>query len=137
MNILKPNVAIFSSLLFLLFTNVGKVSAAEYTEGKLGKGLILDGSSHTVKIPHYAGLKPAKAITVSAWIKPERIGKGGWQWQEIFRKEDGSARVLMAIGEFEKKHSLCFGLGIGGKYVEQGAPLEPRSCSTGNGTWLA
>ena len=131
MKILKPNVAIFSSLLFLLFTNVGKVSAAEYTEGKLGKALILDGSSHTVKIPHYAGLKPAKAITVSAWIKPERIGKGGWQWQEIFRKEDGSARVLMAIGEFEKKHSLCFGLGIGGKYVEQGAPLEPSKLLDG------
>ena len=31
MNILKPNVAVFLSLFFLLFTNVGKVSAAEYT----------------------------------------------------------------------------------------------------------
>jgi len=30
----------------------------------LGKALILDGSSHTVKIPHYAGLKPDKAITI-------------------------------------------------------------------------
>ena len=35
-------------------------------DGKLGKALILDGSSHTVTIPHYAGLKPAKAITISA-----------------------------------------------------------------------
>ena len=100
-------------------------AAAEYTDGKLGKALILDGSSHTVKIPHYAGLKPGKAITVSAWINPERVGKGGWQWQEIYRKEDGDARALMAIGEYEKKHSLCFGLGIGGKYVDYGAPLAP------------
>ena len=99
--------------------------AEEYADGKIGKALILDGSSHTVKIPHYAGLKPDKAITVSAWIKPERVGKGGWQWQEIYRKEDGNARVLMAIGEREKKHSLCFGLGIGGKFIEHGAPLEP------------
>ena len=103
----------------------GAAAAAEYADGKLGKGLILDGSSHTVKIPHYAGLKPDKAITVSAWIKPERVGKGGWQWQEIYRKEDGNARVLFAIGEREKKHSLCFGLGVGGKFVEQGAALEP------------
>ena len=37
----------------------------------------------------------------------------------------------MAIGELEKKHSLCFGLGIGGKYVEQGAPLEPAKLLDG------
>ncbi|MCP4973905.1 MAG: hypothetical protein GY914_09605, partial [Prochlorococcus sp.] len=111
MNILKQNVVVFSSLLFLLFAVVDTAAAGEYAEGKLGKALILDGSSHTVKIPHYAGLKPDKAITISAWIKPERVGKGGWAWQQIYRKEDGNARALMAIGEYEKKHSLCFGLG--------------------------
>ncbi|MFP6611076.1 MAG: LamG domain-containing protein, partial [Pirellulales bacterium] len=109
----------------------GATAAAEYADGKLGKALILDGSSHTVKIPHYAGLKPAKAITISVWIKPERVGKGGWAWQEIYRKEDGNARALMAIGEYEKKHSLCFGLGIGGKFVEHGVPLEPAKLLDG------
>ena len=109
----------------------GAAAATEYADGKLGKALILDGSSHTVKIPHYAGLKPAKAITISAWIKPERVGKGGWQWQQIYRKEDGNARALMAIGEYEKKHSLCFGLGISGKYVEHGVPLEPAKLLDG------
>jgi len=93
----------------------GAAAAAEYADGKLGQALILDGSSQSVKIPHYAGLKPAKAITISAWIKPERVGKGGWAWQEIYRKEDGNARALLAIGEYEKKHSLCFGLGIAGR----------------------
>ena len=130
MSILKPNLAVFSSLLFLLFAVVD-TAAAEYAEGKLGKALILDGSSHTVKIPHYAGLKPDKTVTISAWIKPERVGKGGWAWQQIYRKEDGNARALMAIGEYEKKHSLCFGLGIGGKYVEHGVPLEPAKLLDG------
>ena len=37
----------------------------------------------------------------------------------------------MAIGEYEKKHSLCFGLGIGGKYVEHGVPLEPAKLLDG------
>ena len=94
MNILKLNVAVFSSLLFLLFAVVDTAAGGDYADGKLGKALILDGSSHTVKIPHYAGLKPAKAITISAWIKPERVGKGGWQWQQIYRKEDGSSKVV-------------------------------------------
>ena len=118
-------------LTIVLFLLCSGTCAAEYSDGKHGKALNLDGSSHTVKIPHYAGLKPAKAITISAWIKPERVGKGGWQWQEIYRKEDGNARVLMAIGEREKKHSLCFGLGIDGKFVEHGAPLAPSKLLDG------
>ena len=118
-------------LTIVLFLLCSGTCAAEYSDGKHGKALNLDGSSHTVKIPHYAGLKPAKAITISAWIKPERVGKGGWQWQEIYRKEDGNARVLMAIGELEKEHSLCVGLGIAGKYVEQGAALEPEKLLDG------
>ena len=48
MSILKPNLAVFSSLLFLLFAVVDTAAAAEYADGKLGKALILDGSSHTV-----------------------------------------------------------------------------------------
>jgi len=108
----------------------GAVSAAEYVDGKLGKALSLDGSSHTVKIPHYAGLKPAKAITIAAWIKPERVAKG-WLWQEIYRKEDGNARMLLAIGQFQKKHCLCFGLGTKGKYVDYGVPLGPAKLLDG------
>ena len=115
MNTMKQYILGLTIVLFLFCSGT---YAADYADGKLGKALILGGNSFTVKIPHYAGLKPAKAITISAWIKPERVGKGGWAWQQIYRKEDGNARALMAIGEYEKKHSLCFGLGIGGKFVE-------------------
>jgi hypothetical protein len=104
-NIVKRYTAVLCSLLFLLFAAVDTATGGDYADGKLGKALNLVGNSFTAKIPHYAGLKPAKAITISAWIKPERVGKGGWQWQEIYRKEDGNARVLMAIGEREKKHT--------------------------------
>ncbi|NCF92387.1 MAG: hypothetical protein GWQ05_15735, partial [Verrucomicrobiaceae bacterium] len=131
MNFLKRSTAVSCSLLFLLFAVIDTATGDDYADGKFGKALILDGSSHTVKIPHNAKLKPAKAITISAWIKPERVGKGEWAWQQIYRKEDGNARALMAIGEYEKKHSLCFGLGIGGKYVEHGVPLEPAKLLDG------
>ena len=53
MNILKLNVVIFSSLIFLLLTVVSCSSIDDYADGKLGKSLILGGNSHTVKIPHY------------------------------------------------------------------------------------
>ena len=56
MNILKRNAIGLCLLLFLLCADT---ESAEYTDGRLGKGLILDGSSQTVRIPHYAGLKPA------------------------------------------------------------------------------
>ncbi len=95
MKIVKRYTAVLCSLLFLLFATVETASGGDYANGKLGKALILDGSSHTVKIPHYAGLKPAKAITISAWIKPKRVGKGGWAWQEIYRKEDGNAQTSL------------------------------------------
>ena len=111
-------------LTIFLFLLCSGTCAAEYSDGKLGKALILDGSSHTVKIPHYAALKPAKAITISAWIKPGRVVKGFWE-QHIYRKEDGNARTLLAIGEYKKKHCLMVGLGIGGKYVGLNTPLEP------------
>ena len=104
--------------------------AQDYPDGKLGKALILDGSSHTVKIPHYAGLKPAKTITISAWVKPKGVTTG-WLWQEIYRKEDGNARSLLALGQYKKKHCLCFGLGIGGKYTDYGAPLAASKLMDG------
>ena len=46
-----------------------------YGEGKLGKGLILDGSSHTVKIPHYAGLKPGKANKIGIYTYSPALDK--------------------------------------------------------------
>jgi len=145
MNILKRSMVVSSSLLFLLFAAVDTATGGGYADGRLGQGVILDGKSQSIKIPHYAGLKPPKAITISAWIKPERIAEGWW-WQEIYRKEDGDARSLLAIGKYKDKHCLCFGLGIGGKYIDHGAPLAgPKLldgkwhlvCATYDGTVLS
>jgi len=49
-NILKLNVAVFSSLLFLLFAVVDTAAGDDYADGKLSKALILDGKSQSVKI---------------------------------------------------------------------------------------
>ena len=129
MNFLKRNAAVLCCLSFLLFA-AGAAVGGDYADARLGKGVILDGKSQSIKVPHYPGLKPAKAITISAWIKPTKVAKGWW-WQEIYRKEDGDARSLLALGEHKNKYSLCFGLGIGGKYVDNGVPLEPAKLHDG------
>jgi len=122
MNILKRSLAVSCSLLLLLFAAVDTATGGGYADGRLGQGVILDGKSQSIKIPHYAGLKPGKAITISAWVKPAKITEDWW-WQEIYRKEDGDARSLLALGQYKDKHCLCFGLGIGGKYSDYGVPL--------------
>ena len=50
MNILKLNVAIFSSLILLLSAVVDTAAGDDYPDGKLSKALILDGKSQTIKI---------------------------------------------------------------------------------------
>ena len=102
----------------------------QYVDAQLGKGLMLDGDGQSVEIPHYPGLKPAKTMTISAWIKPAKVTEGWW-WQEILRKEDGNARLLLAIGQHENKHCLCFSLGIDGKPTEFNSPLAPSKVLDG------
>jgi len=129
MNVLKRNAAVLCCLPVLLFA-IGSAAGGSYADGRLGRAVILDGKSQCIKIPHYAGLRPDKAITISAWVKPRKLAKGWW-WQEIYRKEDGDARSLLALGQHKGKHCLCVGLGIGGKYVDHGAPLAAEKLLDG------
>jgi len=95
-------------------------NSMRYGEGRSGKALLLDGEGESVRIPHYAELKPDRAITISAWIRPTQCSE---TWREIYRKEDGHARQLLAIGKTGELYGLWCGLGTGGLYIERGAPL--------------
>ena len=133
MNIVKQSTVVLCSLLFFLFPVVDTAAADDYADGKLSKALILDGESQSVKIPHNAGLKPAKAITISAWIKPERVTKGRDSWQQIYNKQERHGHGFMAIGEYKNKHSLGFRLKMQGErhHVVHGVPLEPAKLLDG------
>ncbi|MHC4286640.1 MAG: glycoside hydrolase family 78 protein [Planctomycetota bacterium] len=91
-------------------------SVLSYIAGRFGQAVNLNGTSETVKIEHYPELKPARQITISAWIKPNDDFSN--RWQEIYRKEDGDARHLLAFGKTGEKTGLWLGLGIGGVYTE-------------------
>jgi hypothetical protein len=103
---------------------MGDAFPVDYVQGKLGQGVRLDGQSQTIKIAHNKDLKPDKQITISAWVKPTGFRDG--LWSEVYRKDDGMFRHFLAIGkERGQVFSLWFGLGVNGKFVYRGAPLEP------------
>lgn len=68
MNLMKRYTAVSFSHGFLLFAAADTARAGDYADGRLGQGVVLDGKCQSIKIPHYAGLKPDKAITISTWI---------------------------------------------------------------------
>ena len=103
-------------------------SSVNYVKGKFGQAVILDGVGQTIEIPHYDKLKPSVEITISAWIKPTECTD---HWREIYRKEDGEARHLLAIGKTSGVFGLWCGLGIGGNYVERGAALAASALTDG------
>jgi len=103
-------------------------SSVDYVKGKLGQAVSLDGAGQTVEIPHYDKLKPSAEITISAWIKPTECTDG---WREIYRKDDGDARHLLAIGKTSGLFGLWCGLGIDGTYVERGAALDAAGLTDG------
>ncbi len=108
----------------------GTEHSLPYVQGKFGQAVHLDGKGQSVEIPHYTGLKPAKQITFSAWIKPRWIGT---RWQDIYRKEDGKARQVFALGDYPNNISgLWVGLGIAGRYVEKGAAVDTAVLTDGN-----
>jgi len=108
---------------------------SNYIDGKSGRAINLNGKNETIKIGHYPKLKPAKEITISAWIKPN--DDFSEQWQEIYRKDDGSARHLLAYGKTGGKTGFWLGLGIQGKYNEYCGPLAIESVKDGRWHFVA
>ncbi len=106
-----------------LWIAMGDLGPPPYVPGRIGRAIKLNGHNQSVRMAPRPGLKPKEQITISAWIKPTEIGD---QWREIYRKDDGDARQLLAIGRDGSFHGLWCGFGIGGEYVERGAELAPE-----------
>lgn len=111
--------------------------AVDRAEGIFGEGLRLAGS-HKLRVPEKPDFAGVKRISFSAWVMPAEMT----EYNEIFRKEDDSQRVLFA---FQMKGTiLSLGLNVGG-YVECDAPLDPahvldgqwhHCAATFDGRWM-
>ena len=62
-------------------------------------------------------------LTLSAWIRPSKTTE---KWQTIVRREDSWKRQLLAMGGTDGTWGIWMGAGIGGRYVEFGAQVEPK-----------
>ncbi len=112
----------------------GPDTAPSYIAGRFGKAVNLTGSGECVRIQHYSQLKPEAEITISAWIMPAEFGD---QWCEIYRKEDGDSRQLLAIGKTGNTKGVWFGLGIGGSYTEHGVAISTDKLDDGKWHFIA
>ncbi|MBU0486318.1 MAG: fibronectin type III domain-containing protein [Bacteroidetes bacterium] len=84
-----------------------------------GYALDFDGANDYVYLPHNLLLKPASEITFEAWVKADDITTN--QYYEIYRKEDGADRHLLAFQEYGTV--LAFGINVGGTYEELDANI--------------
>ncbi len=102
-------------------------SPAEVTRigGIFGNAIAFSGQ-HSLRTPGRPDFSKVKKITLSAWVQPT----GCDQYNEIFRKEDGTNRVLFAFQE--SMTVLSLGLNVGG-YVECDAKIAREQVL--DGTW--
>tara|TARA_B110000037_G_scaffold222822_1_gene299785 strand:- start:10108 stop:13512 length:3405 start_codon:yes stop_codon:yes gene_type:complete len=101
-----------------------------YAEGKVGQAVLLKGADQPIKARFHRNAKLYDGITINAWVKPEEFTN---EWQTIYRKDDGDASQVLAIGEKLGKKGIWFGLGISGVYEEDCAVL--RDDFFDNGAW--
>ena len=93
------------------------------TPGVFGGAMGFTGR-HMLRLTAQPKLADLKAISLTAWVRPTRFER----YNEIFRKEDGSRRVLFSFQEHARILSL--GLNVGG-YVECDARLDPKAVLDG------
>ncbi|MFW6164443.1 MAG: LamG domain-containing protein, partial [Planctomycetota bacterium] len=93
------------------------------TDGVYGAALSLSGR-HRVHVPARPDFSKTRRIGLSAWVRPKAFER----YNEIFRKEDGSNRVLFSFQEHMRV--LALGLNVGG-YVECDASIRPKQVMDG------
>ena len=64
--------------------NTGEIAGATRTRGRHGGALRFDGASAVVRVPPAPSLNLTRAITLSAWIRPEARQSG---WRTIIQRQ--------------------------------------------------
>ena len=83
------------------------IGKPKWTEGKFEQALSLNGIDQWVQVPDSESLRVTDAVTVMAWIKPQRYTFPGHDWQGVLAKANNprsyslythtSERFLLAI----------------------------------------
>lgn len=105
------------------------LNGATRTAGLIGPGAALfNYGQHAVNVGNGVGQQNTfsftTGVTLEALIQPAQ-NLGTNRYEEIFRKEDGSNRILFSFQEYGT--ILSFGLNTGGSYAELDMPLDGLS----------
>jgi len=97
-------------------------AAAETTALRPSSGLLQGAvefkGQHRLAVANHQDFADLKRVTFSAWVRPTGFDR----YNEIFRKEDGTNRLLFSFQE--NGSILSLGLNVGG-YIECDAPIDP------------
>lgn len=101
-----------------------------FVKGRIGKALKFNGKNQTVRVGDYDGLKSTTGeLTFAAWVRPDSVPEA---WSIIYRKEDGNARQLIAIGGAGENCGLWCGIGVDAGYAEVGGRINREDLLDGS-----
>jgi ferric-dicitrate binding protein FerR (iron transport regulator) len=126
--------------------NDGALQGVKRIAGLVGRGALAFDDRHGQMVNVGAGEGTftftegvtIEALIVSRWDGVSNLDFQGLNYDEIFRKDDGSRRMLlsfqydgndnkMANPVGEQGHVVSFGLNVGGKYEELDMPLDGKN----------
>ncbi len=111
----------------------GPEATLSYVDSRFGQAVHLNGNSEAVEIEHYARLKPANQISISAWIKPVKLTD---DWQHIYRKDDRNTNDGLQLLALDTD-TIYLGLSIAGSYTEDSAKLPTGIFNDAKWHWVA
>nr|MBP7829759.1 DUF2341 domain-containing protein [Kiritimatiellia bacterium] len=105
----------------------GNVSNVVFAADNIGNVGWFNGTNSRIAKNHSTALKPSSTITISAWVKSG--GLTTQRYRNIYRKEDLSARHILAFQEFGT--IVSFGLHIAGVYNELDVSISAANYTDG------
>ncbi|WP_152204327.1 LamG-like jellyroll fold domain-containing protein, partial [Georgenia thermotolerans] len=75
------------------------VGAVSWGPGVAGSAVVLDGAGGYVSVPHAAGLNVAGAMTVAAWVRPEKVATQYLVKKAVVGSRDGFELGLSSTGK--------------------------------------
>ena len=100
--------------------NNGTTTAPRTEAGRFGRALRMDRPSEAAIIPDSASLRPAKAVTLEAWVRPDRADGS----RAIVVKEGGN-RVAYALSTTGGRPQAVVNSGSTTHVARAGSPLKP------------
>jgi hypothetical protein len=101
-------------------SNTGTTSARRTPAGRFGRALRMDRPSEAAIVPDSASLRPPRAVTLEAWVRPDRGGGS----RAILVKE-GAGRVAYALSTAGGRPQAVVTSGSTAHLARASAPLRP------------